>query len=319
MAIVATLLAVLTVGSAGAGAVTGSIAAGHVQPAAMNVAQLQACVEAGRAACEAEMGRRYFTGQGMPQDVAASFVWYQKAADKGVVSAMMMVAQAYDDGRGVTKNEAEAFAWYQKAAAGGDAASMAALGRYYEIGGPVAADKAQAMAWYGKAADKGERGAMADLARLYEADGDMGKALDLGKRAAKAGSVWSAYTVGEIYYHGRSGLKADAAASEPWYEMAAYWNLPQAQYQLARMYYNGDGVKNDDIEAYVWMSIAADRGEVNARDDMASLLPQITPEQKAKVAAIRVQRMQEIETRSKAAAIFVYPLGTPVDAVKPQG
>lgn len=322
MSLSGTLIAILAAGSVGAGTIPSTVqpTAGQSQVSQntqMTFDQLQACVTAGQAVCDYEMGRRYFMGQGLPQDYKLSFYWYQKAAQKGNVSGMLMTASAYEGGAGTAKNDTLAFQWYSKAAAAGDMVSMDAMGRYYERGGPVTADRATALNWYTQAANKGLGSAMGNLARMYEADGKMDLALDWGKKAARANSVWAAYTVGEIYYNGRGGIKADPAQAFPWYEMAAYWNLPQAQYQLARMYYNAEGVKNDDIEAYVWMTIAAERGEVNAQEDFATIKDQVTPQQIEAVTARRRQRLQEIETRSKAAGIYVYPLSTSTEAVKP--
>ena len=312
-----TLAAAVMAHSSGALGVAQAVQPAAVPPAEMSFEQLQACIAASKADCDYEMGRRYFMGQGLPVNYETSFQWYQKAAQEGQPTAMAMLASAYEGGVGTAKDDALAFSWYGKGAAAGNVMAMDAMGRYYERGGPVTASKPDAVKWYSQAANKGSADAMANLARIYEADGNMPAALDWGKKAAQANNVWAAYTVGEIYYNGRGGVKADPAAALPWYQMAAYWNLPQAQYQLARMYYNADGVKNDDIEAYVWMSIAAERGEVNAQDDFTTLQPQITADQRQQVETRKAERMQEIKTRSNAAGIFVYPLGTTDDQVKP--
>ena len=56
-------------------------------------------------------------GEINPDIMAASFHWFQKAADLGSVEAMMKLAKWSMDGTGTEKNEKNGFSWYQKAAA----------------------------------------------------------------------------------------------------------------------------------------------------------------------------------------------------------
>jgi TPR repeat protein len=76
---------------------------------------------------------------------------------------MIYLAVFYQSGRGGAKDDAKAREWYEKAADKGDASAMMLLGLLYEhrVG-----DYAKAREWYEKAADKGNAEAKANLEKL---------------------------------------------------------------------------------------------------------------------------------------------------------
>ena len=53
----------------------------------------------------------------------------------------------------------------------------------------------------------------------------------------------------------------------------------EAQNNLGVMYKNGDGVPQDDVEAYVWESVAAAGGYADAVKDRDIIAGELTPEQ----------------------------------------
>jgi TPR repeat protein len=74
-----------------------------------------------------------------------------------------------------------------------------------------------------------------------------------------------------------------------WYREAADQGYAFAQYNLGLCYWKGEGVPQDDLEAYVWLSLAAAQGhEISsqARDD----------------AAERMSRAEIVEGQRRAAA-----------------
>jgi TPR repeat protein len=112
------------------------------------------------------LGALYASGQGVTQDYAKAREWYQKAVDKGSADAMYKLGNLYDDGRGVAQDSAKAREWYEKAADKGSAEAMFSLGLHYDYGQGVAQDLAKAREWYQKAADKGDASAKARLQQL---------------------------------------------------------------------------------------------------------------------------------------------------------
>lgn len=84
------------------------------------------------------LGRRYYKGQGVPQDNVEGAKWSRKAAEQGHADAQLALGLT---GLGVPQDYAEAVKWYRLAAEQGDAAAQSNLGfmRAY----PVDADTPQ--------------------------------------------------------------------------------------------------------------------------------------------------------------------------------
>jgi TPR repeat protein len=112
------------------------------------------------------LGVLYANGQGVAQDYAKAREWYQQAAVKGSADAMYNLGNLYDDGHGVAQDFSKAREWYEKAADKGSVEAMFTLGLHYDYGHGVAQDFAKAREWYEKAADKGDASAKARLQQL---------------------------------------------------------------------------------------------------------------------------------------------------------
>jgi len=91
-------------------------------------------------------------------DYAKAREWYEKAADKGYVRAMINLGALY----GEAQDYAQAREWFEKAADKGNVRAMINLGALYG----KAQDYAKAREWYEKAADKGDERAKAKLEQL---------------------------------------------------------------------------------------------------------------------------------------------------------
>ena len=59
------------------------------------------------------LGVRYASGDGVPQDEAEAVRWYRLAADQGLASAQFNLAVSYGEGEGVPQDNAEAVRWYR--------------------------------------------------------------------------------------------------------------------------------------------------------------------------------------------------------------
>ena len=62
-----------------------------------------------------------------------------------------------------------------------------------------------------------------------------------------------------------------------------------AQNNLGVMYDNGEGVPQNNVRAYVWLSVAAAQGDENARGNRDRIANRLTPD--------RLARGQDIATR----------------------
>lgn len=115
---------------------------------------------------------------------------------------------------------------YTKKAEQGDVEAQLTLGAVYSEGGPgVTEDYKEALKWYTKAAEQGHAGAQACLAALL---------CNKGK---------------------------DYKEAIKWCTKAAEQGHAGAQHNLALMYYRGQGIIEDYIEAYKWILIAGMNGE----------------------------------------------------------
>ena len=103
--------------------------------------------EQGEAAAQAEVGRRYYAGEGVPQDDAEAARWTRLAAEQGHAPAQYSLGLLYFRGRGVAGDDAAAARWYRAAAEQGHPPGQAALSSLYAYGAGVEEDPALASMW----------------------------------------------------------------------------------------------------------------------------------------------------------------------------
>jgi TPR repeat protein len=100
-------------------------------------------------------GIAYSFGDGVPQDHAAAFQWYVRAAELGHAAGQYKVGAAYAYGEGVARDPVQAAIWYRQAALQGYAVAQRNLGSMYANGDGVERNRAMAMAWYSILAEAG--------------------------------------------------------------------------------------------------------------------------------------------------------------------
>ena len=91
-------------------------------------------------------------------------------------------------------------------------------------------------------------------------------------KKARQGNAESEYTLGTLYELGE-GVAEDDKEAFKWFSLAASQGYAKAQNNLGYMYDLGEGVAQDNIRAYMWKYLAAAQGDVDAaeqRDDLAS-------------------------------------------------
>ncbi|MCK0198861.1 sel1 repeat family protein [Ancylobacter sp. 6x-1] len=141
------------------------------------------------------------------------------------------------------------------------------------------------------AAEQGHPGAQWKLGRMY-ADGegvarDQMKAFDYftqianmhaddNPSAPQARFVADAFVaLGSYYLSGipNSKVRRDLGRARDMFAYAAsYFGDPDAQYQLARLYIDGNGVQRDPRFAARWLGLAAQKGQYQAQAALGSLL-----------------------------------------------
>ena len=105
---------------------------------------LRVLAEQGDAAAQSNLGFRYGSGEGVPQDDAAAVRWYRLAADQGYANAQFNLGNMYNNGEGVPQDYTEAVRWYRLAANQGYARAQLNLGVMYANGEGVPQDFVEA-------------------------------------------------------------------------------------------------------------------------------------------------------------------------------
>ena len=77
-------------------------------------------------------------------------------------------------------------------------------------------------------------------------------------------------------------MAKDSAEAARWYRKAADQREPRAEHALGLCYADGDGVPQDPVEAFKWISLSASHGHQPALQIKPSLEKKLTPEQKVR-------------------------------------
>ena len=86
---------------------------------------------------------------------------------------------------------------------------------------------------------------------------------------AEQGDAPAQYFLGRMYDNGE-GVPQDDVEAVSWYRLAADQGLAEAQHNLGVMYDNGEGVPQDDVAAVRWFRLAADQGDATAQAGLGS-------------------------------------------------
>ena len=242
------------------------------------------------------LGVMYAEGRDVPQDDAEAGAWFHRAAAQGHSSAQYSLGVMYDTGRRVpqdTPTERPARNWDTRAikdwfSNGVDGPrNQEELARAKAVismllGSDVAEqlqfnpqdtpterparnwDTKAIKDWFSNGVD-GPRN-QEELARAKAVISML-----LGSDVAE-----QLQNLGVVYNTGRGVSQDDAAEAATWYRKAAEQGHASAQYNLGLMHSEGQGVPQDNVEAHMWLNLAAAKstGEkreqaVTARDRVA--------------------------------------------------
>ena len=131
-------------------------------------------------------------------------------------------------------DHAEAAAIWRNLAEKGDADAAFNLGQAFRLGRGVPADSAQAKRWFERAANSGHVDAQVSLGLLLFDTGDRGAAMSWLSKAAEKGEPRALLVVGTALFNG-DGLKQDAVKGYAYVSRAAAQGLAPAKSTLAEM------------------------------------------------------------------------------------
>ena len=206
------------------------------------------------------------------KDYAQALLLLHPLAEQGVPAAEHTLGQMYRRGRGFSLSLPEALPWLQQAAAAGYPPAQIALGEMYEAGEGVTQDLDLAAQWFQKAADSGNAQGQLHLGVHYIR-------IDPGRDFAKAAT---------------------------WLKLAAQQNVAEAQYFLARLYLDGNGVEKDRAEAMVWFYRAGAQGHAPSQRFLYLLKQAETPDRGLALRELRRQLSAGVASLEKTASDPAY-------------
>lgn len=130
-----------------AGPLEDGMAAYHDKEYGKAVALWQPLAERGDAAAQYYLGTLFAEGNGVAQDDATAFSWFQRAAKQGNAAAQYNVGASYAAGTGVAKSSEDAAKWFRRAADQGFPFAQMNLALLYAAGNGVPKDNVESFKW----------------------------------------------------------------------------------------------------------------------------------------------------------------------------
>jgi uncharacterized protein len=193
-------------------------------------------------------------------------------------------------GSSVTRSDANAMEYFHRSAELGFAPAEVVLGYLFETGRTTPVNAREACGWYKKAAQQDDPLAQWLAGQLIYVGAvpsrDLNDASTFLQSAADHGDAFGEYLLGKVKLD-----RQDYRSAAAWFGKAAKQGLPQAQEQLAKLLRDGQGIAQNEIEAYVWMLVSSDTGNRRVASDLQALEAQLGTNQveKAKTRAHEIE------------------------------
>ena len=210
----------------------------------------------GHARAQNNLGLLYVRGTGVTQDYNRAAALFAKSAAQGQVTAMRNLSVMYDNGFGVAQNDAKAADWARRASQQRQASVL---------GGPIAT---------------GDRFCGFDP-RLARPDTGPTAASDLQaqQRAAEAGDPVAQFLTGWQLCRRAAASAPELAAAARWFKAAAGKGHGPSMANLGWFYLQGQGVPQDYVLGYMWLTLAQSAGSPLTLADSAALRQRMTSAQ----------------------------------------
>lgn len=226
--------------------------------------------EQGDANAQNKVALSYVNGEGVAQDLAKAFTWFEKAANQNHPEAQFYYARFILNGQFTEKSPDKALLWFKKAADQGYANAQNSMGTLYMVGLGTKIDYKESFKWLKKAAEAGNAEAMYNLAQLYEkgtgVDQNSKHAVFWYEQSAKQGFAYSEFELGVAHALGLGGYQKNEVKAMEWYEKAAKKGLGVAQSNLADMYLARSELNDKNIyQAVLLYKNAAEQGVPRAQ------------------------------------------------------
>ena len=108
---------------------------------------------------------------------------------------------------------------------------------------------------------------------------DFYEAAEVCQKMAEKGEINAQFSMAVMYYQG-NGVMADAGQAQKWMRKAAMKGHNQAQYNLGLMIANGQGSETNLVEAYAWLKLSDANGYAPAADAVKQLGSELSSSEK---------------------------------------
>lgn len=235
---------------------------------------LQMLADQGNSYAYMTLGHAFVHGIGVSKDPEKGLDLFVRAVDEHPGAARVAIGNYHALGKGGVVDYDIAFEYYSVAAGLGSAIALNNLGWMYEHGLSVEQDFTRAAEFYEDAAEKGFGDALASLGILYR-DGsgferDHGKALQLFEEARALGLSGGTANVGWMKLHGW-GVPTNKEEGLSLIRESAAQGDHDGAYYLAVLLEDGKELKRDRGRAIDLYKIAADKGNLRAKEALKRL------------------------------------------------
>ena len=152
---------------------------------------------------------------------------------------------------------------FREKAEAGDAAAQWWLGASYQYGVGAEKNHRQALHWYRLAARQGSQPAQ-DMLQALSGQARERQLEQQLLEHAEQGDAQAQYEVGRRFWNG-DGVDQDHKQAADWFDRAARQGLAAAQCALGLCYERGDGVEQDMWQAAAWYQWAAQQDDAEAQ------------------------------------------------------
>ena len=152
---------------------------------------------------------------------------------------------------------------FREKAEAGDAAAQWWLGASYQYGVGAEKNHRQALHWYRLAARQGSQPAQ-DMLQVLSGQARKRQLEQQLLEQAEQGDAQAQYEVGRRFWNG-DGVDQDHKQAADWFDRAARQGLAAAQCALGLCYERGDGVEQDMWQAAAWYQWAAQQDDAEAQ------------------------------------------------------
>lgn len=194
----------------------------------------------GDAQAQYRVGKSYFVGDTIAQDIEQALFWLEKAAAQKEARAQYILGLCYYKGEGKEKNDSMAYRFFKSAALQGYPQAQYSLALRYLKGEGIKKDTQRAFHWFRKASEGGIDQARFSLGVRFQKGEGIEQNKEMALRLFRELTLMAPhdpfydYYIGCCYYFGTCGLK-DINTGTRFIQKAAVHGCKEAQTLLVKI------------------------------------------------------------------------------------